>query len=87
MSHPDRAEEEIIVPAETPQTRPAALPVPASPREGPNSVTRKKFYFDDVFADIMLVHTLNHATFKGAEIGECLAAASKVAEEIGRAHV
>ena len=43
-------------------------------------MTRKKLYFDDVFADIMLVHTLNHATFKGAEIGECLAAASKVAE-------
>jgi pimeloyl-ACP methyl ester carboxylesterase len=43
-------------------------------------VVRKKFYFDDVFADIMLMHTLNHATFKGAEIGECLAAASKVVE-------
>ena len=43
-------------------------------------MTRKKFYFDDVFADIMLMHTLNHATFQGAEIGECLAAASKVAE-------
>ena len=43
-------------------------------------MTRKKFYFNDVFADIMLMHTLNHATFKGAEIGECLAAASKVAE-------
>ena len=28
----------------------------------------------------MLMHTLNHATFKGAEIGECLAAASKVVE-------
>ena len=28
-------------------------------------MVRKKFYFDDVFADIMLVHTLNHATFKG----------------------
>ncbi|HUN32789.1 MAG TPA: hypothetical protein VMU95_12325 [Trebonia sp.] len=41
---------------------------------------RKKFYFDDVFADIMLLHTLNHATFKGAEIGECLAAASNVVE-------
>jgi hypothetical protein len=41
---------------------------------------RKKLYFDDVFADIMLVHTLNHATFKGAEIGECLAAAAKVIE-------
>src|SRR5580692_9687974 len=43
-------------------------------------MTRKKFYFDDVFADIMLMHTLNHATFKGAEIGECLAAAFKVVE-------
>jgi len=43
-------------------------------------VVRKKLYFDDVFADILLVHTLNHATFKGAEIGECLAAASKVVE-------
>ena len=36
---------------------------------------RKKLYFDDVFADLFLMHTLNHATFKGAEIGECLAAA------------
>lgn len=43
-------------------------------------MVRKKLYFDDVFADILLVHTLNHATFKGAEIGECLAAASKVVE-------
>lgn len=41
---------------------------------------RKKFYFDDVFADILLMHTLNHATFKGAETGECLAAAAKVVE-------
>jgi hypothetical protein len=41
---------------------------------------RKKLYFDDVFADIFLMHTFNHATFKGAEIGECLAAASKVVE-------
>ena len=41
---------------------------------------RKKFYFDDVFADIALVHMFNHATFKGAEIGECLAAAAKVVE-------
>jgi hypothetical protein len=43
-------------------------------------MTRKKFYFDDVFADTMLVHTLNHATFQGAEIGECLAAAANVIE-------
>ena len=43
-------------------------------------MVRKKFYFDDVFADIMLMHTFNHATFKGAEIGECLAAASNVVE-------
>jgi hypothetical protein len=41
---------------------------------------RKKFYFDDVLADLMLMHTLNHATFQGAEIGECLAAAAKVTE-------
>jgi hypothetical protein len=41
---------------------------------------RKKFYFDDVLADLMLVHTLNHATFQGAEIGERLAAASSVVE-------
>jgi hypothetical protein len=41
---------------------------------------RKKLYFDDVFADTMLMHTLNHATFKGAEIGECLAAAAQVVE-------
>jgi hypothetical protein len=40
----------------------------------------KKFYFDDAFADLLLVHTLNHATFKGAEIGECLAAAAQVVE-------
>jgi hypothetical protein len=39
---------------------------------------RKKFYFDDVFADLLLVHTLKHATFKGAEIGKCPAAASQV---------
>jgi len=53
------------VPAGAPPTRPAARRAPASPGEGPNSMVRKKFYFDDVFADIMLVHTLNHATFKG----------------------
>jgi hypothetical protein len=41
---------------------------------------RKKFYFDDLFADLMLVHMFNHATFEGAEIGECLAAAGKVTE-------
>jgi len=29
-------------------------------------MSRKKLYFDDVLADLMLVHTLNHATFKGA---------------------
>ena len=68
------------MPAQIPQTRPAAPRAPASPGEGPNSIVRKKFYFDDVFADILLVHTLNHATFKGAEIGECLAAAAKVVE-------
>ena len=68
------------MPAQTPQTRPAAPRAPASPSEGPNPMVRKKLYFDDVFADILLVHTLNHATFKGAEIGECLAAASKVVE-------
>jgi hypothetical protein len=43
-------------------------------------MTRKKFYFDDLFADLMLVHMFNHATFGGAEIGECLAAAAKVVE-------
>lgn len=36
---------------------------------------RKKFYFGDVFSDPLIVHTLKHATFKGPEIGECLAAA------------
>jgi len=36
---------------------------------------RKKFYFDDVFADMLLVHTLNHATFKGAEIAAAVEAA------------
>jgi pimeloyl-ACP methyl ester carboxylesterase len=41
---------------------------------------RKKFYFDDVFADLLLVHALSHATFQGAEIGECLAAAANVVE-------
>lgn len=41
---------------------------------------RKKLYFDDVFADLYLMHMLNHATFRGAEIGECLAAAAKVVE-------
>lgn len=48
--------------------------------KGTESMIRKKLYFDDVFADILLMHTLNHATFKGAEIGECLAAAAKVVE-------
>jgi pimeloyl-ACP methyl ester carboxylesterase len=41
---------------------------------------RKKLYFDDVFADLYLIHMLNHATFKGAEIGECLTAAARVVE-------
>ena len=28
-------------------------------------MVRKKLYFDDVFAGILLVHTLNHATESG----------------------
>ncbi|GAA3220270.1 alpha/beta hydrolase family protein [Nonomuraea helvata] len=42
---------------------------------------RKKLYFDDVFADGVLLHTFNRATFGGAAIGECLIAASKVDEK------
>jgi hypothetical protein len=40
----------------------------------------KKLYFDDVFADLFLVHMLNHATFKGAELGEVQAGAARVTE-------
>jgi hypothetical protein len=68
------------VPAQTPLALACCPACPASPRKVPNPMIRKKFYFDDMFADILLVHILNHATFKGAEIGECLAAAAKVAE-------
>jgi len=44
-------------------------------------MTRKKLYFDDVFADIGLVHTLNpRPRSRGRRLAECLAAAAKVAE-------
>ncbi|HZR42396.1 MAG TPA: hypothetical protein VFB12_19905 [Ktedonobacteraceae bacterium] len=42
--------------------------------------TRKNYYFEDPFADLLFLYTLTFHAFKGSEIGECYAAAAMIQE-------